>query len=76
MIKIKKALISVSNKSNILKLAKHLKTFDIEILSTGGTAKLLKENEIQVTDVSDILNFQKCLMDVLKHFTQKFMGGF
>ena len=42
MIKIKKALISVSDKSNILELAQHLKTFNIEILSTGGTAKLLK----------------------------------
>ena len=43
MIKIKKALISVSDKSNVLELAKSLSSFDIEILSTGGTAKLLKK---------------------------------
>ena len=46
MIKIKKALISVSDKSNVLELAKSLSSYDIEILSTGGTAKLLRENNI------------------------------
>ena len=53
MPQIKRALLSVSNKENILELAKILKSFDIEILSTGGTAKLLKNNKIDVTEVSD-----------------------
>lgn len=75
MIKIKKALISVSDKSNILELAKHLKTFDIEILSTGGTAKLLKENEIQVTDVSDYTEFPEMLDGRVKTLHPKIHGG-
>ena len=48
MIKIKKALISVSDKSNILELAKSLRSFDIEILSTGGTARLLKKIKLEL----------------------------
>jgi len=76
MIKIKKALISVSDKSNILELAKSLSSFDIEILSTGGTAKLLKENKINVLRLAITQNFQKCLMEELKHFIRKFMAGF
>jgi phosphoribosylaminoimidazolecarboxamide formyltransferase/IMP cyclohydrolase len=75
MIKIKKALISVSDKSNILELAKHLKKFDIEILSTGGTAKLLKENEIQVTDVSDYTEFPEMLDGRVKTLHPKIHGG-
>ena len=43
MIKISRALISVSDKSNILELAKILQDLNIEIISTGGTASLLKK---------------------------------
>ncbi|MBT4183159.1 MAG: bifunctional phosphoribosylaminoimidazolecarboxamide formyltransferase/IMP cyclohydrolase [Nitrosomonadales bacterium] len=75
MIKIKKALISVSDKSNILELAQHLKTFNIEILSTGGTAKLLKENKIQVTDVSDYTKFPEMLDGRVKTLHPKIHGG-
>ena len=57
MIKIKKALISVSDKSYVLELAKCLNSFDVEILSTGGTAKLLKENKIKVPKVFEEENF-------------------
>ena len=49
MIKIKRALISVSDKDKLLDLAKVLTDFDVEILSTGGTAKLLNNNSITVT---------------------------
>ena len=61
MAKIKRALLSVSNKENILELAKILKSFNIEILSTGGTAKLLKDNKIEVTEVSDFTKFPEIL---------------
>ena len=43
MIKIKRALISVSDKTNIIELAKVLENLNIEIVSTGGTASLLKK---------------------------------
>jgi len=48
---IKRALISVSDKSGIAEFAKSLSLLDIEIISTGGTAKLLQEMNIPVTEV-------------------------
>jgi phosphoribosylaminoimidazolecarboxamide formyltransferase/IMP cyclohydrolase len=75
MIKIKKALISVSNKSNVLELAKSLSLHDIEILSTGGTAKLLKENNINVTEVSDYTKFPEMLDGRVKTLHPKVHGG-
>jgi phosphoribosylaminoimidazolecarboxamide formyltransferase/IMP cyclohydrolase len=75
MIKIKKALISVSDKSNVLELAKSLSSFDIEILSTGGTAKLLKKNKINVTEVSDYTKFPEMLDGRVKTLHPKIHGG-
>ena len=53
MIKIKRALISVSDKTGILDLAKELNKFGVEILSTGGTAKILRENNIPAVNRRD-----------------------
>ena len=75
MPQIKRALLSVSNKENILELAKILKSFDIEILSTGGTAKLLKNNKIVVTEVSDYTKFPEMLDGRLKTLHPKIHGG-
>ena len=75
MIKIRKALISVSDKSNVLELAKSLISFNIEILSTGGTAKLLKENKIKVTEVSDYTKFPEMLDGRVKTLHPKIHGG-
>ncbi|MBL7665944.1 MAG: bifunctional phosphoribosylaminoimidazolecarboxamide formyltransferase/IMP cyclohydrolase [Bacteriovoracaceae bacterium] len=52
--KIKKALISVSDKSGLLELAKKLKQHQVEIISTGGTAKFLEENKIKTTPIQEI----------------------
>lgn len=49
---VQRALISVSNKTGILELGKALVDAGVEILSTGGTAKLLTENNLPVTEVS------------------------
>jgi phosphoribosylaminoimidazolecarboxamide formyltransferase/IMP cyclohydrolase len=49
---IKRALISVSDKNGLVPFAKNLATKGVEILSTGGTAKLLRDNDIEVIDVS------------------------
>ena len=57
----KRALMSVFVKDGILELAQYLKSADWEILSTGGTAKYLTQNGIEVTDVSSVTNFPECL---------------
>ena len=50
MSKIKRALISVSNKEGIVEFAKALKEFGVEIISTGGTGRILKDNDIGVEE--------------------------
>ena len=60
-LKIKRALISVSDKTNLLELAKALDEAGIEIISTGGTAKVISEAGIKVKDASDITGFPECL---------------
>ncbi len=58
---IKNALISVSDKTGIVEFAKELSKKNVTIYSTGGTAKLLKENEVPVHSVSDITNFPEIM---------------
>lgn len=57
----KRALLSVSDKTGIVEFAKKLEQKGFEILSTGGTAKTLRENGIKVTGVSDVTGFPECL---------------
>jgi phosphoribosylaminoimidazolecarboxamide formyltransferase/IMP cyclohydrolase len=57
----KRALISVFDKENVLKLASFLVNRGVEIISTGGTYKHLKDNGIKVTDVTEITNFDEIL---------------
>jgi phosphoribosylaminoimidazolecarboxamide formyltransferase/IMP cyclohydrolase len=57
----KRALLSVFYKDGVISLAEFLTGADWEILSTGGTAKYLKENGIPVTDVSAVTGFPECL---------------
>jgi phosphoribosylaminoimidazolecarboxamide formyltransferase / IMP cyclohydrolase len=75
MVKIKRALISLSDKTGIVELARNLKKFEVEILSTGGTAKLLRENNIQVTDVSLYTGFPEMLDGRVKTLHPKIHGG-
>jgi phosphoribosylaminoimidazolecarboxamide formyltransferase/IMP cyclohydrolase len=58
---IKRALISVSDKTGIAELAEALQSLGIEIISTGGTAALLKEKGINVIPISDVTGFPECL---------------
>jgi len=58
---IKRALISVSDKTDLNDFAKKLSKLKIEILSTGGTAHFLKDNDIKITDVSSVTNFPEIL---------------
>jgi phosphoribosylaminoimidazolecarboxamide formyltransferase/IMP cyclohydrolase len=75
MVKIKRALISLSDKTGILDLAHELKKFGVEIISTGGTAKLLRENNIDVKDVSDYTGFPEMLDGRVKTLHPKIHGG-
>jgi len=75
MPKITRALISVYDKTNILEFAKVLHTMGIEILSTGGTAKMLKEEGIAVTEVSDFTGSPEVFEGRLKTLHPKIHGG-
>jgi phosphoribosylaminoimidazolecarboxamide formyltransferase/IMP cyclohydrolase len=75
MVKIKRALISVSDKSGILDLAKELNKLGVEILSTGGTAKLLRENNIPVKEVSEYTGFPEMLDGRVKTLHPKIHAG-
>jgi len=61
MAKVQRALISVSNKTGVVELAKGLAALGIEIISTGGTAKLLREQGIRVREVSEVTGFPEML---------------
>ncbi|MFZ6017047.1 MAG: bifunctional phosphoribosylaminoimidazolecarboxamide formyltransferase/IMP cyclohydrolase [Nitrospirota bacterium] len=75
MSKIKRALISVSNKKGIVDFAKALNSMGIEILSTGGTAKTLRDSGIPVKDVSEYTSFPEMLDGRLKTLHPKIHGG-
>ncbi len=75
MRKIKRALVSVSDKSGVVDLAKALADMKVEILSTGGTAKALRENGIEIMDVSDYTGFPEMLDGRVKTLHPKIHGG-
>ncbi len=75
MVKIKRALISVSDKTGILELAQELNKLGVEILSTGGTAKLLRENNITAKEVSEYTGFPEMLDGRVKTLHPKIHGG-
>ncbi len=72
---IKRALISVSDKTGVLELAQALIKLNIEILSTGGTAKLFRDNNILVTEVGDYTGFPEMLDGRVKTLHPKVHGG-
>jgi phosphoribosylaminoimidazolecarboxamide formyltransferase/IMP cyclohydrolase len=73
--KIRRALISVSDKTGIVDFARELRTFDVEIISTGGTAKALRDAGIEVRDVSDVTGFPEMLDGRVKTLHPKIHGG-
>ena len=72
---IQRALISVSDKSGIADFARGLHSLGVEILSTGGTAKLLAEADIPVTEVSDFTGFPEMMDGRVKTLHPKIHGG-
>jgi len=75
MSKIKKILVSVSDKTGVVEFAKKLSAFDVEFLSTGGTAKALREAGLNVMDVSDYTGFPEMMNGRVKTLHPKIHGG-
>ncbi|MCW8934094.1 MAG: bifunctional phosphoribosylaminoimidazolecarboxamide formyltransferase/IMP cyclohydrolase [Gammaproteobacteria bacterium] len=71
----KRALMSVSDKTGILELARALVDAGVEILSTGGTAKLLADNNLPVTEVSEHTGFPEMMDGRVKTLHPKIHGG-
>lgn len=72
---IKRALMSVTDKSGLVDFGKFLADRGVEILSTGGTARLLRENGVPVVEVSDYTGFPEMLDGRVKTLHPKIHGG-
>jgi len=75
MKKIERALISVTDKTGIVEFAKELELLGIEIISTGGTAKVLREGGVNVIDISKLTGFPEILEGRVKTLHPKVHGG-
>ena len=75
MSKIERAIISVTDKKGIVDFAIALSRFDVEILSTGGTAKALRQGGVPVTGISDYTGFPEMMDGRVKTLHPKVHGG-
>ncbi len=75
MARIQRALISLSDKSGITDFARELASFGIDFLSTGGTARMLKESGLDVTEVSDYTGFPEMMDGRVKTLHPKIHGA-
>ena len=75
VVKIKRALISVSNKKGIIEFARGLESLDVEIISTGGTYKTLKDAEIKVIKIDELTGFPEMLDGRVKTLHPFVHGG-
>jgi phosphoribosylaminoimidazolecarboxamide formyltransferase / IMP cyclohydrolase len=73
--KIQRAILSVTDKTGLVEFARKLSALGIELVSTGGTAKLLGESGISVRDISDLTGFHEMLDGRLKTLHPKVHGG-
>ena len=73
--KIKRAILSVTDKSGLVEFARELAGMGVELVSTGGTAKLLREQGIIVSDISDLTGFPEMLDGRVKTLHPKVHGG-
>lgn len=74
--KINRALFSVSDKSGLAEFAVVLASHNVEIVSTGGTAKFLRDNGLTVTDVSEVTGFPEMMDGRVKTLHPKMHGAF
>src|SRR6266852_8362342 len=75
LVKIRRALISVSDKTGIVDFARELQCFGVEIISTGGTAKTLRDAGLEVRDVSDVTGFPEMMDGRIKTLHPKIHGA-
>src|SRR5213593_374940 len=75
MTRIRRALLSVHDKTGVVDLARGLAALGIEILSTGGTARLLREAAVAARDVPDVTGFPEMLDGRVKTLHPKIHGG-
>ena len=75
MKKIERAIISVTDKAGVVEFAKSLSKFGVQILSTGGTARVLREGGLSVTDISAYTGFPEMLDGRVKTLHPKVHGG-
>ncbi len=73
--KIQRAIVSVSDKTGVQEFARELQSFGVEILSTGGTAKALRESGLKITDISEYTGFPEMLDGRVKTLHPKVHGG-
>ncbi len=72
---VSRALVSVSDKTGVIEFARHLHSLGVEILSTGGTAKTLRDAGIEVRDVSEYTGFPELMGGRVKTMHPKIHGG-
>ncbi|MBI5361130.1 MAG: bifunctional phosphoribosylaminoimidazolecarboxamide formyltransferase/IMP cyclohydrolase [Planctomycetes bacterium] len=75
MNKIQRVIASVTDKTGLPEFAKELAKFNLEIISTGGTAKLLRESGLKITEVSDYTGFPEMLDGRIKTLHPRVSGG-
>jgi phosphoribosylaminoimidazolecarboxamide formyltransferase/IMP cyclohydrolase len=75
MPKVKRALVSVSDKTDVVWLAGELSDMGVEIISTGGTYKLLKQEDVKATPVAEVTGFPEMLDGRVKTLHPKIHGG-
>src|SRR4029453_12019737 len=72
---IRRALISVSDKTGIIDFARALKSFDVELITTGGTAAVLREAAIEGRDVADVTGFPEMMDGRIKTLHPRIHGA-
>ncbi|MGA2103518.1 MAG: bifunctional phosphoribosylaminoimidazolecarboxamide formyltransferase/IMP cyclohydrolase [Candidatus Sulfotelmatobacter sp.] len=75
MSKVRRAILSVTDKNGLIDFARKLSALGIELVSTGGTAKLLRDSGIEVKDISDLTGFPEMLDGRVKTLHPKVHGG-
>lgn len=74
-VKIRRALISVSDKTNLVAFAKKLRKYDVQIISTGGTLKALQDAKVQAISIDEMTGFPEILEGRVKTLHPKVHGG-
>src|SRR2546422_259936 len=73
--KVRRALVSVHDKTGVVELARALRELGVELLSTGGTARLLRDSGVPVREVADVTGFPEMLDGRVKTLHPKIHGG-